>query len=279
MDNLAEEFLESGWTTYGLIELEGMEAEGHEGVDRLDRLTRILARGNRPQLEKAQNMLYLWLRRKDSSTHHLSSQLRLRRVFILKKLHQFDTAINEAKLLLAQQPESATLTCLLGNLYGWLAGAENWGTALTYFEKAVVLASEWWEPRFERMDKMFFLGLSNPDFWKRIVDDTKNLSGWFPTMTDRERLIVLTYGAVAAALLDPNYIDTPQYGKQRNDARETKIPSDQHEDWYVEDVYTVAVKGRYSGGDETSNRLRSELRNFLNDTHSKLMPDEPWSVG
>ena len=276
MENLVEEFFEDGWPSYGLIELARMEEEGHEGDERLDRLTRILSKGNKPHLEKAQNMLYMWLRRKDSSTHPWSARLRLRRVFILKRLRQFDSAINEVKQLLALQPDSATLTCLQGVLYGWLGGVDNWKLALTHFDKAVDLESEWWEPRFEGMEKMLFLGLENPEYWKRVVDDAKNWEGRFATMTDRERLIVLTYGAVAATLLDPSYIDTPLYAKQDKDARETKIPKDQQEDWYVQKVYTIAVKGRYPGEDEQSKRVRSELRRLLGETHSKLVLDEAW---
>lgn len=278
MPDLVEEFLINKWTTYGVIELnrsrhdEDPKAEGK----RLDALTRILMSGNSASVELAQKLIADWLKRPSSATHPYARAMRLRRVFALKLLKDYQRAISECQKLLAEDPESATLNCLLGNLHGWLGTAEGWKTAIQYFDKADDIADGWWEPRLERLDKMFNLGAQDSDYWRQI---TIRASEWLnrpDEKTNRERLILITYGAVAQALVDPQHVGSPEFSHQVTQAERIQIPAQQQEDWSVQDIYRIAVRAKYPGDDEPTREIRNRLRDFLADTQEKLMPGEKW---
>lgn len=277
MTDLAEEFLEDGWATYALVELKSLDDdEGIDGADRLDRLTRVLQRGSTTQKEEAQKLLRSWLQKKSSANHPLARKLRLRRAFILKKLRQFDSAIIEVKQLLEADPESPTLNCLLGNLYGWLGNSEGWKMSLAYFDKAIDRQDDWWEPRFERMDKMFLLGVNELAYWQQIVEFTQNWMHRSLVMTERERLIVWVYSAVASVLVDDRFIESDRFAKLQKEANAIVIPSEQLEDWDIEEIYSRAVRVRYAGDDERPKFIRSELWKLMGDAQKKLMPNKDW---
>jgi tetratricopeptide (TPR) repeat protein len=278
MQDLVEEFLINNWTTYGVIELNRSRHDEDPKVEakRLDKLTRILMNGNKASVELAQKLISDWLKRPASATYPYVRAMRLRRVFALKQLKDYQRAISECQKLLVEDPESATLNCLLGNLYGWLGTSEGWKAAIHYFEKADEIADGWWEPRLEQLDKMFYLGAQDSDYWRQITVRTSECLNRPDEKTNRETLILIAYRAVAQALIEPKHIGSAEFSHQVTQAERIQIPVQQQEDWSVEEIYRIAVRARYPGDDEPTREIRNRIRDFLADTQEKLMPGAKW---
>lgn len=273
--DLVEEFLSNNWPTYALAELDREDEDGADDVNRLDRRTSVLAKGNRPLKDKALKLLATWLQKRDNQTHGKCGTFRLRRAFILKEIGDYLGALAEAEQLLAADPDSAALNCLVGNLYGSLETQDDYKTAVSFFRKAIKLNDNWSEPRLELLDILFFLGMHDKQCWQQIVSQASTSLNRID-ITDRERLILLTYRAVAAVLLDPAYFGSPSYSKDRLEAQNIKIDTEQREDRNVRAIYGIAVREHLSGEDPIKQAARNGLRDFLGETHSKLMPHKKW---
>jgi tetratricopeptide (TPR) repeat protein len=275
-DDFIEEFFRQGWDTYALVLLESVKVkDSNETVDRLDRLTMHFSKGNNALLNRGQGLLADWLKNNATQSEESTARrFRLRRAMILKKLKQYEAAIEEIRTLLEHDKNSAALHCLLGNLH---ANDGSHTDAVQCFQAAIKLADNWWEPKLELLERFFYMGLKDDDYWGKVEEKAKN---WIiqsgDSMSIRERLILLAYGLVAKVLRSGQIPETSDYLSNSREALKIKIPSKQREYWNVNDVFVRVAKKRFSSDDEKSKVVLEELRGLLQAVQKELDPEHKW---
>lgn len=274
--DLAEEFLRNDWQTYGLIELK--QDVDFNDVNRVDRVTEILSRGNIASLEEALRRLRECLAKPENIPQSVRIKLQLRRVFVLRLLGDYRGAVKEALKLQDGFQASPALNCLVGSLYSNHSTREDWLKAVKFLDAAIELAEEWWEPKLEKLERLLYLGLTDEENWRIAAADGTKWLRRVDTMTGRERMILLANSAVADALLDPSYIKSKEFAQQKDEALECgkAIPDHFREAWDFLDVFRNVVRRRYSGEDPMATAVRTTLRDFLCGVHSFLKNDHPW---